>query len=321
MKIPVVNAMKNEVSKKELPRQFAEEFRPDIIKRVVIAIQGKKRQRYGAFPMAGKQSSAVVSRRRRDYRGSYGLGISRVPRKIMSSRGTRMNWVGAFAPGMVGGRRAHPPKAEKSFDLKVNKKERRKAIRSALAATMDKNIVMQRGHLVPENFPFIIESQIENMEKTNEIFRALKAWGLENEYARNSEKKVRAGRGKSRGRRYKMNRGMLLVVSKDCGLYRRCSNLPGVEIEIVSNLNAEMLAPGTYPGRLTLFTEAAIDRLANENLFTDEFRAAAEGQSAPAKPGEKTEARKAEKADMPAKAKRLVAKTGTKKSASRKAGE
>ena len=38
-----------------------------------------------------------------------------------------MNWVGAFAPGTVGGRKAHAPNAEKIFDKKINKKENRKA--------------------------------------------------------------------------------------------------------------------------------------------------------------------------------------------------
>ena len=47
-----------------------------------------------------------------------------------------MNWVGAFAPGTVGGRRAHPPKSEKIWSKKINKKENAKAIRSAISATL-----------------------------------------------------------------------------------------------------------------------------------------------------------------------------------------
>ncbi len=270
MKIPIYDTTKKEIGKKDLPIQFHEEFRPDIIKRVVIAIQDHMRQPYGAHPMAGKYASAVVSRRRRDYRGSYGLGISRVPRKVLNSRGTRMSWVGAFAPGMVGGRRAHPPKVEKKYDTKVNKKERRKAIRSAISATVNKEIVTARGHLLPEHFPFILDSSFEQISKAKDLFSALNMLGLENEYVRNQEKNVRAGRGKSRGRKYKRNRGILIVVSNDCNLYQNGSNLPGVEICKVNMLNVEALAPGTNPGRLTLYTEAAIDRLTNEKLFTDD---------------------------------------------------
>jgi large subunit ribosomal protein L4e len=38
-------------------------------------------------------------------------------------------------------------------------------------------------------------------------------------------------------------------------------NVPGVEVTTVANLNTEMLAPGTHPGRLTLWTNGAIEEL------------------------------------------------------------
>ncbi len=40
----------------------------------------------------------------------------------------------------------------------------------------------------------------------------------------------------------------------------------------VQNLNAELLAPGCHAGRLTLWSEGAIDILAKQNLFTDDYR-------------------------------------------------
>ena len=136
MDLAVYGITKVEVNRKKLPEQFSELIRPDLIERAVFAIQSHKKQPYGASPEAGKRHSARISRRRHKYKTSYGHGISRVPRKIMSHRGERFNWVGALAPGTVGGRRAHPPKAEKIVDQKINKKERKKAIRSALAATL-----------------------------------------------------------------------------------------------------------------------------------------------------------------------------------------
>ena len=158
MKLSIIDKTNAQKGKKELPAQFNEAVRPDIILRAVLSIQSNKRQKYGAFSEAGKRPSAKLSRRRRDYRGSYGIGISRVPRKILSRRGTRMNWAGAFAPGMVGGRRAHPPKADKEWSQKINKKERRKAIRSAMSATMNKELISLRGQLMPENYQFIIDN-------------------------------------------------------------------------------------------------------------------------------------------------------------------
>ena len=166
------------------------------IKKIVRILQSLRRQKYGAETRAGKKHSAKLSRRRHKYRGSYGIGISRVPRKILTRRGTRMRWIGAFAPGTVGGRRAHPAKSEKEWELKVNKKENRKAIRSAIAATTNKELVKKRGHKIPVNYPFIIDSKIENLTKTKEIKDLLKKLGFEKELERSKIKKIRAGKGK-----------------------------------------------------------------------------------------------------------------------------
>src|SRR3989338_877434 len=181
MKLDILDAAKNKIGEIELPSQFEEEYRPDLIQRAVLAIQSHKRQGYAASETAGKRASAKLSRRRRDYRGSYGLGISRVPRKIMSRRGMRMNWVGAFAPGTVGGRRAHPPKTEKIWWKKINEKERSKAIRSAISATILKEVVAERGHKVPDDYPFALDDKFEDMSKTKNVLDVLVKLGLANE--------------------------------------------------------------------------------------------------------------------------------------------
>lgn len=272
MKVEVLSLTKTSIGKKDLPIQFSEPLRPDIIKRAVEAIRSAKRQKYGSDPEAGMKASAELSRRRRKYRGSYGFGISRVPRKILSRRGTRFNWVGAVAPGTVGGRKAHPPKSYKAWIKKINKKERRKAIRSALAATMMPEIVKARGHMLPENYPFIIESKAEALSKTKEVIDMLKNLGFKEELARTENRKVRAGKGKSRGRKYKAKRGMLLVVSGDCPLLKSAKNILGVDAVEIKDINAELLAPGADPGRLAVFTDKAIDLLAQKALFTNDYR-------------------------------------------------
>ncbi len=251
-----------------LPTQFNEPVRNDLIKLAVLALQSNRRQPYGAKPEAGKRASAKLSRRRHDYRGSYGYGISRVPRKIFSRRGTRMNWEGAFAPGTRGGRRAHPPKAEKIWKKKINKKERRKAIRSALSASVIPELVKERGHLV-KDYPLIVDDKFEALEKTKDAKKALEKLGLEEELERCSTRKIRAGKGKSRGRKYKTKKGPLIVVSKECKLIKAASNIPGIDIEIINNINAELLAPGTMPGRATIYTESVIKKLEEKRLFTN----------------------------------------------------
>lgn len=59
--------------------------------------------------------------------------------------------------------------------------------------------------------------------------------------------------------------GPLIVVVENKTLSNAASNLPGVDITTVRNLNPELLAPGTHPGRLTLWTNGAIEQL--EKLY------------------------------------------------------
>ncbi len=270
MKLPIIDAKKAKKGDLELPKQFSEPVRRDLIQRAVFSLQAAARQPYGADPDAGMRVSAKLSRRRRNYRGSYGQGISRVPRKVLNRRGIRMYYVGALAPGTVGGRRAHPPKAEKVWAQKINKRENRKAIRSALAAVMDKTVVAQRGHKLPAEYPFILDNSFESIAKTKDAIGALLGLGFADELARAETKTVRAGKAKMRGRKTKRATSLLLVVGDEgAKLAVSAANIPGVTIVPVRSLNAELLAPGTHPGRATLFTEQAMTILKEESLFAD----------------------------------------------------
>ncbi len=248
-----------------LPKQFSEEIRTDLIKRAVLAIQANKRQPYGSFTRAGMDYSATLSRRRRDYRGSYGKGMSRIPRKVMVRRGTQFIFTGAVVSGTVGGRRAHPPKAEKVWKQKINKTERRKAIRSAIAATLDKELIKERGHKF-ENSPLIVE-KLEDIQKTKDLKQLMIKLGLEKEMERASKKRVRAGKGKTRGRKYKTATGPLIVIEKNSAVVKAASNLAGFEVCNVDSLNTELLAPGTFPGRLTIWSVASLEKLEKDNLY------------------------------------------------------
>ncbi len=267
MKLPLLDLEKNRKGDRTLPTQFQEEFRPDLIRRAVRALQAALRHTYGADPEAGNRSSSKTSKRRRDYRGTYGFGISRVNRKILSRRGTRMSWVGATTPQTRGGRRAHPPKAEKILSHSINIKERRKAIRSAMSATLNKELVVKRGHHCPAEYPFIMDSSFENLSKTPQVEKVLKALGFEEELERSAEKKVRAGLGKRRGRRYVRKKGLLLVVSGQCPLLKAARNISGVDVVSAKMLNAAYLAPGALAGRVTIWTEKALEVVEKENLF------------------------------------------------------
>ncbi|MDO8556524.1 MAG: 50S ribosomal protein L4 [Nanoarchaeota archaeon] len=273
MKVDVVDAQGNKTKKVDLPSQFSEEVRPDLIQRAVLAVQSTDRQPYGTNILAGTRQVVKLSRRRRQFKTSYGHGISRVPRKALWHRGRQFGWVGAFAPGTVKGRKANPPKAEKIWAQKINIKEKRKAVRSALAATLHADLVKLRGHRFKELFP-VIDAKMEFVSKAKEVEAFFYKIGLADELTRVAERRVRAGKGKVRNRPYKIKKGPLLVVSQQCPLVTAAQNIPGVEVCIVTHLNASLLAPGCMPGRLTLFTEQAMDRLAKEQLFMPEVKLA-----------------------------------------------
>ena len=249
----------------KLPEQFTEELRLDLIKRAVLAKQSHERQAYGADPRAGMKTAAENRGRRK----AYGAWINRAMHRTVRIRVGQGSLTGRarIVPQAVKGRKAHPPKAEKNWAVKINDTERKLAIRSAIAATTNKEIVLKRGHKVEDvsELPMIIEDSFQKLTKTKEITEVLKKLGLEKELERCLVKKVRAGKGTMRGRKYKIKTGPLVVVSKcDSKAY---SNIPGVTCINVNSLNAEVLAPGTHAGRLAVWTKSAIEELEKNNLY------------------------------------------------------
>lgn len=239
-----------EAGKVRLPQIFKTPSRPDVIKRAVVTIQSHRFQPQGRDVMAGKRTTA-------ESRG-VGLGIARVPR--LKERGQRA----AFAPGTVGGRSAHPPEAEKKIKKKLPRKEMRLALRSAVAATASKETVASRGHMVEDvpDFPLVVVDELQSLKKTRDVEEALTNLGVWPDIFRVKEsRKVRAGKGKMRGRKMKKGVGPLLVITKNQGLAEAARNLPGIEVASVENLNAELLAPGTHPGRLTVWTSSAVEKV------------------------------------------------------------
>src|SRR3990167_851201 len=139
MKANVLDIEGKKAREIELPSFFSEKIREDIVAKALEA--NKTMQPYAPSLVAGKQHSAsgIVRHARRKWRTAYGKGISRVPRKIMSNRGTQFNWVGAEIASTRGGLRAHPPKTVSMINTKkINKKEMKIALISAINATADK---------------------------------------------------------------------------------------------------------------------------------------------------------------------------------------
>ena len=242
------------VGRVRLPPIFKTPARPDVIKRAIVAIQSHRFQPQGRDVFAGKRTTA-------ESRGT-GLGIARVAR--VKGRGQRA----AFIPFAVGGRATHPPVVEKKIRKKIPRKEMRLALRSAVAATASKEIVASRGHMIDDvpDFPLVVVDEIQSLKKTKEVEEVFIHIGMWSDIFRVKEsRKVRAGKGKMRGRKMKQAVGPLLVIAKNEGVAEAARNLPGVDIASVDNLNVELLAPGTHPGRLTVWTSSAFEKV--DKLF------------------------------------------------------
>ena len=247
----------NAVGEAKLPKAFSTDYRPDVIKRAVLALQSSRRQPYGLNPLAGKRSSAHYHGKRKYRYSMMNKELARISR-IHGRCGYSLR--ARIVPQATKGRRAHGPKAEKVWLQKINSKENLLAIKSAIAATAIQELVKSRGHKVSRELPIVLDNAFENTIKSKDVKLVLEKI-IPGELERCSEKKVRAGRGKLRGRKYQKKKGPLIVVSGDCRLLKSARNLAGVDVTTISDVNAELLAPGTHAGRLAIFTKAALEKM------------------------------------------------------------
>jgi large subunit ribosomal protein L4e len=133
------------------------------------------------------------------------------------------------------------------------------ALASALSATTNKKIVASKYEKLTEkdieNLPLIVESKIVSL-KTKEIISSLKKiLGKKLFGIVSRKKKIRGGKGKLRGRKYKSHAGLLIVTGSHEKLKTRV-----IETKKINNLSLIDLAKGGL-GRLTLYTENSIKEL------------------------------------------------------------
>lgn len=260
MKVNIFDIKGKTVGKMELPKVFEQRLRPDLIKRAFIVLKSIKRQPYGSDVMAGLRTSAHYHGKRRMRYTMMMRDMSRLPR--LHGGTPFLSWRVRRVPRAVKGRRAHPPKVEKDWKQKINKKEMELAFKSAIAATGNKEIVEKRGHKIEKvkELPLVIKD-IESIKKTKDVKELLVSIGLEDELNRSKEKKIRSGKGKLRGRKYKRKIGPLIVITENKGIERACKNLPGVDVRNFENVSIEDLTPGSNPGRLTIWSKSSIQKL------------------------------------------------------------
>lgn len=260
MKTDLINSKGEKTKQIDVPEFFSVNVREDLIQKIIET--KKTTQPYGPNPLAGNQYSASgkLKHHRHVWKSQYGRGMSRVPRKQRSRRGSQFDWVGATVPNTRGGRRAHPPKVVSMFEAgKVNKKELRLAIMSALSATASKDWVVKRYSRLEEkdlkSLPMVVESKFVE-SKSKELLQGLKKLLGEKVFEVAVQKKsIRKGIGKLRGRKYKKTQGLLVVVGKD-----EKFKTTAFDVQSVKTLGLQDLAKGV-PGRLTIYTEKAFQEL------------------------------------------------------------
>mmetsp|Transcript_139603 Transcript_139603/g.339211 ORF Transcript_139603/g.339211 Transcript_139603/m.339211 type:complete len:351 (-) Transcript_139603:23-1075(-) len=252
--VTVFSASGEKAGTAPLPAVLTAPLRPDVVQFVHTNIAKNNRQAYAVSMKAGHQTSAI----------SWGTGraVSRIPR--VGGGGTQRSGQGAFGNMCRSGRMFAPTKIWRKWHRKINQKQRRFAVVSALAASAIPGLVMARGHKVEQvaEVPLVIDTSVESIQKTKEAVALLQKVGAYADVQKVIDsRKLRAGKGKLRGRRWTQRRGPLVVYNNDDGIVQAFRNLPGVELAQVSRLNLLQLAPGSHVGRFIIWTQAAFEQL------------------------------------------------------------
>jgi len=259
---PLVNVYShtdgNVVSQTKLPVVMLAPIRPDIVHFVHTNMAKNKRQPYAVSSRAGHQTSAI----------SWGTGraVARIPR--VAGGGTSRSGQGAFGNMCRKGRMFAPTKVWRKWHRKINVNQKRYAVASALAASAVTALVMARGHKISKlnEVPLVFDDKINSIKKTKEAIKALESVGAYTDVEKvKRTKKLRAGKGKMRNRRYVLRKGPLVIYDESDGIDKAFRNLPGIDLARVDSLSVLNLAPGGHLGRFCIWTQSAFNKL--DKLF------------------------------------------------------
>jgi len=245
-----------------MPQVFSAPLRADLVRYVHRNMNKNKRQAVAVKDQAGYDTAAA----------SWGTGraVARIPR--VPGGGTHRSGQGAFGNMCRGGGMFNPTKTWRRWHRKTNVTQKRHALAAAIAATGVPALVMARGHQIDEvpELPLVVSDAAQKIEKTKEAVSMLSGLGCDADLDKvKDSKKIRAGRGKARNRRYVMRKGPLIVhnltkeeESEGSSIAKSFRNIPGVDVSHVDRLNLLQLAPGGAFGRFVIYTEGAVKRLA-----------------------------------------------------------
>ena len=255
MKSQILSLSGSKESEIDLPIVFTTPYRKDLIHKAFVNLSSNQFQKQGRHPTAGMD---VVARSNDP---PTGHGTARIAR-LRGGGGGRQGEAGGVA-STRGGRQAHPPSSEKNILKKLNKKENKLALCSAIAATGSKKLIESRGHKIEkiESFPLIVSDEIEKISKANEMKKTLESLNLFDDVERLNARKARSGKSALRGRATKVGKSILFVTKDASKLSKACGSFPGVEVCSAKNLSVLDLAPGSVPIRLTVYSKGAIEEI------------------------------------------------------------
>ncbi|MHB8566009.1 MAG: 50S ribosomal protein L4 [Nitrososphaerales archaeon] len=249
--IKILDLEGKEIETVEIPLIFRVPVRQDVINRVYVAIDSHRHNAQGRDPLAGERTSAETSN------PPTGRGISRIPR-VKGERYSKSGMAGAVA-STVHGRLPHPPRSEKVIRKEINAKEKRLALASAIAATANTDLVSKRGHRFTTKLPIIVSSDIEKITKVRDLKKFLEAIGVGEELKRVERRTKKNDSSLSKLRRTGV--GPLFVVSDSKNLHMTAKSMGGISVAKSSDLSVLDLAPGSIPGRLTIWSKDALNSI------------------------------------------------------------
>ena len=241
----------------DLPIIFNTELNTKLIHKAYINLESHGFQKHSTHPTAGQDVVADSND------PPTGRGISRIAR-MKGGGGGRQGQAGEVA-GTRGGRQAHRPYANRVIYKKINKKENKLALCSAIAATSSKELIEKRGHKIAgiESFPIVITDDIENVSNTKKMLDVLNNLNVFQDVKRLENRKRRSGKVVLRGRASKIGKSVLFVVSNSEKISKACSGIPGVDSCSAKDLSVLNLAPGGTLIRLTVFSKKAIEEISH----------------------------------------------------------